>query len=64
MDSMAIDREEGPSWARANWPVSNLDANNLGLDPTEATLEQVGKTATMMATAAGADPDADRKSVV
>ena len=62
MDSMAIDREEGPSWARANWPVATLDAVNLGLDPTEATLEQVGKTATEMAAATGADPDAIRRA--
>jgi len=59
---MAIDREQGPSWARANWPVSSLDAVNVGLDPTEATLEQVGATATKMATAAGADPDAVRRA--
>ena len=62
MDSMAIDREEGPSWARPNWPVATLDAVNLGLDPTEASIEQVGKTAQAMATAAGADPDAVRRA--
>ena len=61
-DSMSLDREEGPSWARPNWPVATLDAVNLGLDPTEATLEQVGKTAQAMATAAGADPDAIRRA--
>ena len=62
MDSMAIDREEGPSWARPNWPVATLDAVNLGLDPTEATIEQVGATASKMATAAGADPEAIRRA--
>ncbi len=62
MDSMAIDREEGPSWAPANWPVATLDAVNLGLDPTEATLEQVGAAASRAATAAGADPDAVRRA--
>src|SRR5687767_12873086 len=62
MDSMAIDREEGPSWARPNWPVATLDAVNLGLDPTEASIEQIGKTAQAMATAAGADPDAVRRA--
>jgi len=31
---MAIEREQGPSWARPNWPVSSLDDVNLGLDPT------------------------------
>ena len=40
MDSMAIDREQGPSWARPNWPVAVLDPVNLGLDPTEATIEK------------------------
>ncbi|HEU4877131.1 MAG TPA: 2-oxoglutarate dehydrogenase E1 component, partial [Sphingomicrobium sp.] len=60
--SMAIDREEGPSWARPNWPLAELDAVNLGLDPTEATLEQVGKTAKAMAAATGADPDAIRRA--
>ena len=38
MDSMAIDRAQGPSWARPNWPVAELDAVNLGLDPTESRL--------------------------
>ncbi|HEX4736576.1 MAG TPA: 2-oxoglutarate dehydrogenase E1 component [Allosphingosinicella sp.] len=26
--------EQGPSWARANWPVTALDELNSGLDPT------------------------------
>ena len=34
-----FEREPGPSWARPNWPVSELDDINLGLDPTEATIE-------------------------
>lgn len=60
MDSMAIDREQGPSWARPNWPVSELDAANLGLDPTEATLERAAKAA---AVGAGVtDPDAVRRA--
>jgi 2-oxoglutarate dehydrogenase E1 component len=42
--------------------VSTLDAANLGLDPTEATIEQVGKTAQAMAAATGADPDAVRQA--
>jgi len=60
MDSMAIDREQGPSWARPNWPVSELDAVNLGLDPTEATLEQAAKDAAVSAGAA--DPDEIRRA--
>ena len=37
--------EQGPSWQRPNWPVVELDAVNLGLDPTEATLKQVAAKA-------------------
>ena len=29
-----IEREAGPSWERPNWPVTELDELNLGLDPT------------------------------
>ncbi|MCJ8190618.1 2-oxoglutarate dehydrogenase E1 component [Sphingomicrobium aestuariivivum] len=36
MDAMSVEREEGPSWARPNWPISELDDANLGLDPVEA----------------------------
>lgn len=50
--------EQGPSWQRPNWPVAALDAVNLGLDPTEATIEQVAKTAKDKAALAGAS-DAD-----
>ena len=46
--------EQGPSWSRANWPVAALDAVNLGLDPTEATLEQVAGKAKDKAAASGA----------
>jgi 2-oxoglutarate dehydrogenase E1 component len=28
------EREQGPSWARDNWPVVELDSVNAGLDPT------------------------------
>ena len=31
--------ETGPSWARANWPLAELDAVNVGLDPTDAVIE-------------------------
>ena len=50
---IAIDREQGPSWARPNWPVSVLDDVNLGLDPTEATIETVKEAAKAAVTAAG-----------
>nr|WP_314442957.1 2-oxoglutarate dehydrogenase E1 component [uncultured Sphingomonas sp.] len=49
-----FDTEQGPSWTRANWPLAELDAVNLGLDPTEATIEQVAKGARDKAAASGA----------
>ena len=58
MDSMAIEREQGPSWARPNWPQATLDEVNLGLDPTGATIEQVKVAATAAATAAGTTDEA------
>jgi 2-oxoglutarate dehydrogenase E1 component len=60
---MMIEREPGPSWARPNWPVSELDDINLGLDPTQATIEAVRKVATeKAASSAPADPDAVRRA--
>ena len=58
MDSMAIDREQGPSWARPNWPLAELDANNAGLDPTEATIETIATGAKAAAATAGVVDDA------
>ncbi|MEQ7873374.1 2-oxoglutarate dehydrogenase E1 component [Sphingomonas sp. ASV193] len=56
---MGVDREAGPSWARANWPVAALDEVNLGLDPTEAAIATVQKAAKAEAVAAGVtDPKA------
>ncbi|WP_037551791.1 2-oxoglutarate dehydrogenase E1 component [Sphingomonas sp. URHD0057] len=57
-----IEREAGPSWARANWPLSELDELNLGLDPTQATIEKVKTAAADKATAAGAGPDEIRRA--
>ncbi|HEY0414646.1 MAG TPA: 2-oxoglutarate dehydrogenase E1 component [Allosphingosinicella sp.] len=34
----SAEREQGPSWARENWPVVELDEVNAGLDPTLQTL--------------------------
>ncbi|HEX2763841.1 MAG TPA: 2-oxoglutarate dehydrogenase E1 component [Allosphingosinicella sp.] len=48
------EREQGPSWARPNWPPVQLDALNAGLDPTQMTLEQVAAGAKQAAAAAGA----------
>jgi 2-oxoglutarate dehydrogenase E1 component len=35
------EREQGPSWARDNWPVMDLDEVNSGLDPTRSAIEKV-----------------------
>jgi len=48
------ERERGPSWARANWPVVELDALNDGLDPTLMSIEAVAAKAKTAAVAAGA----------
>jgi 2-oxoglutarate dehydrogenase E1 component len=48
------EREQGPSWARPNWPVVELDALNDGLDPTRQAIEQVAAKAGARAAAAGA----------
>jgi 2-oxoglutarate dehydrogenase E1 component len=54
--------EQGPSWARPNWPIAELDEMNLGLDPTQATIETFRKTAAGQAAATTADPDAIRRA--
>ncbi|HET9354677.1 MAG TPA: 2-oxoglutarate dehydrogenase E1 component, partial [Sphingomicrobium sp.] len=53
MDSVAIEKEQGPSWARPNWPVAALDEVNLGLDPTEAAIDKVRDGAKAAAVASG-----------
>ena len=58
MEAIGIEREQGPSWARANWPVSELDEVNSGLDPTAMTIEKVAARAKEAAVAAG-KPAAD-----
>jgi 2-oxoglutarate dehydrogenase E1 component len=54
LDSIATEREQGPSWARGNWPVAELDELNAGLDPTLMTIEKVAARAKEAAAAAGA----------
>ncbi len=54
MDMYDGERERGPSWARANWPVVELDALNDGLDPTLMSIEAVAAKAKTAAVAAGA----------
>ena len=56
-----IEREPGPSWARPNWPVAELDDINLGLDPTEATIEAVRKASEKAAAASA--PAADGEAI-
>jgi 2-oxoglutarate dehydrogenase E1 component len=54
--------DAGPSWARPNWPIAELDEVNLGLDPTEAVIEKVAAKAKEKAAAAGADPAAVQRA--
>jgi len=54
-DVMTGEREQGPSWARANWPLTELDEVNAGLDPTQATIDKVAGKAREAAVASGAD---------
>jgi 2-oxoglutarate dehydrogenase E1 component len=48
------EREQGPSWARANWPVVELDALNSGLDPTLMPIEALAAKAKDAAAKTGA----------
>jgi 2-oxoglutarate dehydrogenase E1 component len=48
-----VEQEQGPSWARPNWPVNELDEVNAGLDPTRMTIEKVAAKAREAAAAAG-----------
>src|SRR3982751_3872377 len=54
--------EPGPSWARSNWPLTELDDLNLGLDPTQATIETVKAAVAEKAAAAGANPEEIRRA--
>jgi 2-oxoglutarate dehydrogenase E1 component len=52
------EREQGPSWARDNWPLTDLDEVNAGLDPTRMAIEKVaGKAKEIAATAGKSDAD-------
>src|SRR3954469_11556645 len=52
-----VEREAGPSWARSNWPLAELDELNLGLDPTQATIDKFKAAVAEKAAATGAGPD-------
>src|SRR3954449_11662654 len=56
------EREEGPSWARQNWPLTELDELNLGLDPTEATIDKVKSAVAERVTQTTSDPQAIRRA--
>ncbi|NUR44598.1 MAG: 2-oxoglutarate dehydrogenase E1 component [Sphingomonas sp.] len=56
------EQEQGPSWARPNWPLTELDELNLGLDPTEATIGKVKAAVAEKAAATGASPDEIRRA--
>jgi 2-oxoglutarate dehydrogenase E1 component len=58
-----IERETGPSWARPNWPVAELDELNLGLDPTQATIEKAKAKVAERVAQTTSDPEAIRRSV-
>jgi len=45
---------ERPSWARDNWPLIELDDLNVGLDPTQLSIEKVAEKAREAAHATGA----------
>src|SRR6478672_1662441 len=57
-----VEREPGPSWARPNWPLAELDELNLGLDPTEATLDKVKSAVATLAAHTTSDPQAIRRA--
>ena len=57
-----VEREAGPSWARQGWPLAELDELNLGLDPTQATIEKVKAAVTERAAQTTSDPQAIRRA--
>src|SRR5436189_6369907 len=57
-----IEREEGPSWALPNWPLADLDDLNLGLDPTQASIETVKAAVAERVAATTSDPQAIRRA--
>src|SRR3954465_8494878 len=56
------ERESGPSWARTNWPLADLDELNLGLDPTQATIDKVKTAVAERAAQTTSDPQAIRRA--
>ena len=65
MNDMATgfdEREAGPSWERPNWPIEELDELNLGLDPTQATIDKVKAAVAERAAQTTSDPQAIRRA--
>ena len=60
--TLTLEREPGPSWARPNWPLSELDEINVGLDPTQATIEKLKAAVADKVAATGAGPDEIRRA--
>jgi 2-oxoglutarate dehydrogenase E1 component len=60
--SLFFEREPGPSWERPNWPVEELDELNVGLDPTQATIDKVRQAVAERAAKSGATPDEVRRA--
>jgi 2-oxoglutarate dehydrogenase E1 component len=62
VDIIGGEREQGPSWARDNWPLVELDEVNAGLDPTlMAIAAPIAAKARADAVAAGkSDAEVDR----
>ena len=54
MTDFQSEHEQGPSWARDNWPLVELDELNVGLDPTRMAIEKVAAGAKDAAAASGA----------
>jgi 2-oxoglutarate dehydrogenase E1 component len=59
---ISIEREAGPSWERANWPLSELDELNLGLDPTQATIDNLKAAVEQRVASTTSDPQAIRRA--
>ena len=60
--SLFFEPEPGPSWERPNWPIEDLDELNLGLDPTQATIEKVRQAVADKVASSGASPDEVRRA--
>src|SRR5690348_2150417 len=57
-----FEREPGPSWERPNWPIEQLDELNLGLDPTQASIDKVRQAVADKVAATGATGDEVRRA--